>query len=158
MTRENEISNVCYGFAQDIDMKNQIISDTVYSTLVMCDPAYCHKIERSDKFLDFATNGGVMHSGLKCKVYKIGEAWFNKNSLKNILSFSDLVDKYRIEYDSKIEDSFWVYVENKKVNFKRLANRIYGMCPGTTDDKKKQLLQMQLIDTVDEKKIFFTKR
>ena len=32
------------------------------------------------------------------------------------------------------------------------------MCPGTTDDEKKQLFQMQLINTVDKNKIFFTKR
>ena len=42
------------------------------------------------------------------------------------------------------------------MKFKRLVNRIYGMCPGTTDDEKKQLLQMQLINNVDKNKIFFT--
>ena len=98
-----------------------------------------------------------MHSGLKCEVDKLGEAWFNKNYLKNIFSFSDIVDKLRIKYDYKIEDSFWVCVNNKKVKFKRLANRIYGMRPGTTDDKKKQMLQMQLINTVDENN-FFSRR
>ena len=60
----------------------------------------------------------------------------------NIFSFADLVDKFRIKYDSRIEDSFWVYVENKKVKFKRPAYRIYRMCPGTTDDDQNQLLQM----------------
>ena len=48
-------------------------------------------------------------------------------------------------------------MDNKKVKFKRLANIIYGMCPGTTDDKQKQLLQMQLINTIDKNKISFTK-
>ena len=75
----------------------------------------------------------------------------------NIFSFADLVDKFRNNYDSKIEDAFGVYVNNKKVKFKRLANRIYGMRPGTTDDKKKQMLQMQLINTVDENN-FFSRR
>ena len=83
-------------------MKNQIIIDTVSSTLVMCDPSYCDKIENSDKVLDLATNGGVMHSGLKYEVYKLGEAWFNKNSLTNIFSFTNLVNKSWIKYDSKI--------------------------------------------------------
>ena len=31
------------------------------------------------------------------------------------------------------------------------------MCPGTTDDKQKKLLQMQLMNTVEENKIFSTK-
>ena len=56
-----------------------------------------------------------MHSRLECEVDKIGEAWFNKNSLTNIFSFSDLVDKFRIKYYSKIEDAFLVYVNNKEV-------------------------------------------
>ena len=70
----------------------------------MCDPAYCDKIEKSDKFLDLSTNGRVMRSGIKYELDKLGESWFNKNSLTNIFSFSDLVDKYRIKHDSKIED------------------------------------------------------
>ena len=124
----------------------------------MCDPEYCDKIENSDKFLDLAINCGVMHSGLKGEVYKLIEAWFNKNSLIDIFSFPDLVDKFRIKYDYKIEDAFWVYMKNKKVKFKRPANRIYGTCPGTTNDEKKQLLQIQIINTVDKNKTFFTKR
>ena len=39
-----------------------------------------------------------------------------------------------------------------------LTNRIYGMCPGTTDDEQKQLLQMQLINTVDKRIFFLTER
>ena len=78
-----------------------------------------------------------MHSGMKCKVGKLVEAWFNKHSLTKIFSFADLVNKYRIKCDSKIEDAFWLYVDNKKMNFKRLASIIYGLCPGTTDEKQK---------------------
>ena len=42
----------------------------------------------------------------------------------------------------------------KKVKFERLASRIYGICPETTDDKQDQLLKMQLINIIDEKKHF----
>ena len=108
----------------------------------MCNPSYCDKIEKSDKIFDLATNIGVMQSGLKCEVDKLREDWFNKTSLKNIFSFSNLVEKSRIKYDSKIEDAFWVYVDNKKVKFKRIPKRIYGMCPVTTNDDQKQLLKM----------------
>ena len=69
--RENEFSNVHYGFAQAVDMKNQIMIDTGSSTLVMYDPAHCDKIGGSDKVLDLATNGGVMHSGMKCDLGSI---------------------------------------------------------------------------------------
>ena len=62
-------------------MKKQIIIDMVLSTLVMCDPDNCEKIEKYDKVLDLVTNGEVVHSGLKYEVYKLGEYWFNKNSL-----------------------------------------------------------------------------
>ena len=70
--------------------------------------------------------------------------------MTNIFIFADLVNKFRIKYDSKIKDAFWVYVGKKEVNFKRTANRVYEMCPGTTHDEQKQLMQMQLINTVDE--------
>ena len=87
-------------------MKKRIIFDMGSSTLVMCNLAHCEKIENSDKVLDLVTNGGVMHSGLKCEVYKLREAWFNKNSLTKIFSFSDLVNKFSIKYDPEIEDAF----------------------------------------------------
>ena len=50
-----------------------------------------------------------------------------------------------------------MYVDNKKVKFKRLSKIIYGICPGTTNDKQKKLLQMQLINTVEENKKISTK-
>ena len=99
-----------------------------------------------------------MYSGLKYEVNNLGEAWFNKIPLKNIFSFANLVDKFRIKYDSKIEDAFWVYVGNNKVKFKRLVNRTYGMCPVTTNDEQKKLLQIQRINTVDKNNFFFTER
>ena len=120
----------------------------------MCDPAYCDKIEKSDIVLDLVTNGRVKHCGMKCELDNPGEAWFNKNSLTNIFILADLVNKFKIKYDSKIEDAFLVYAENKKVKFNILANRIYEMCPVTTDDKQKQLLQMKIINTVDENNFF----
>ena len=78
-TRENEIYNVHYGFAQAIDMKKKITIDTRSSALVMCDQSYCDKIDKSDKVIDIETNGGVMQSGPKCEVDKLGESWSNKN-------------------------------------------------------------------------------
>ena len=89
-------------------MKKQITIDVVSSILVMCNPSYCDKTEKSDEVLDLATNGGVMHSGLEYEVDNLGEAWFNKKSLTNIFSFADLVDKFRNKYHSKIGDTFWV--------------------------------------------------
>ena len=62
-----------------------------------------------------------------------------------------------MKYNSKILDEFWVIVDKNKVQLKRLAKIIYEMCPGTTNDKQKQLLQMQLINNVDKNKTFFTK-
>ena len=139
-------------------MKKQIIIYTGSSTSVMCDPAYCDKIEKSDKVIDLLKKIGIVHSGLKYEVDKLEEAWFNKNYITNIFSCADLVDKFRIKYDSKIEDEFWVYLGNKKVKFKRLANRIYGMCPGTTNYEQKQMLKMQLINNFDINKTFFAER
>ena len=63
-TQENGISNVHYGFAQAINMKNQITIDMGFSTSVMYDTSYCDRIEKSEKVIDLATNGGVMQSRL----------------------------------------------------------------------------------------------
>jgi len=43
-------------------------------------------INYTDEVLDLNTNGGMIHSTLKCKVPLFGQAWFDSRSLTNILS------------------------------------------------------------------------
>ena len=43
-------------------------------------------------------------------------------------------------------------MDDKNLKFRRPVKRIYEMCLGITDDKKNQLLKIQLINTVDETK------
>ena len=45
-----------------------------------------------------------------------------------------------------------MYMDDKNLKFRRPVKRIYEMCLGITDDKKNQLLKIQLINTVDETK------
>ena len=51
--------------------------------------------------------------------------WYDENSMVNIFSFGDLVYKYRILYDSSMEDEFYLHGENKVIKFPRSNEGFY---------------------------------
>ena len=88
--------------------------------------------------------------------------WFHKDAIGNIFGFRDLVSKYRITYDSEKEDAFLVHMEHKTVKFTRTPEGLYQF---TVPQSYKEELKMNqeeksnnMIQTVDENKIVYTKR
>ena len=88
--------------------------------------------------------------------------WFHEEAIANIFGFGDLVNKYRITYDSEKEDAFLVHMEHKTVKFTRTPEGLYQF---TVPQSYKEELKMNqeeksnnMIQTVDENKIVYTKR
>ena len=75
------------------------------------------------------TNGGVTTTKQKCYVPDIGEHWFSEKSITNILSLSDIADKYRVTLDTDEEKAFRVHFPRKIVRFKQLSNNSHGLMP-----------------------------
>ncbi|KAI2512474.1 Reverse transcriptase (RNA-dependent DNA polymerase) [Fragilaria crotonensis] len=73
-------------------------------------------------------------------------------AITNIISYAEMADRYRITYDSGKEDAFVVHLsDDKTVRFTRHGNNLYVFKPPI---KK----QVQLLNTVEENKTFFTQR
>eukprot|EP00978_Attheya_sp_CCMP212_P006033 scaffold13573_cov49-Attheya_sp.AAC.3 len=63
--------------------------------------------------MELNTNGGTLTSTQECGVAEFGTAWFNKNVVTNILSFAEVSDTHRIEYDNKNGvDVFTLHMKN----------------------------------------------
>ena len=94
----------------------------------------------------------------ECEVDKFGKVWYNKNSLTNIFSLAEMASKYKVTFDSEKENAFVIHMQNKEVKFNMMRNGLYGMKPREMDDERKQFLQLQMLNTLEENKRFYSER
>ena len=73
----------------------------------------------SDKPIVMATNAGTKQMNLDGDLSGVGVAKYDNEQLANILGFSYMADKHRIEYDNAKEDAFIVHTDNGPVKFKQ---------------------------------------
>ncbi|KAI2506113.1 Reverse transcriptase (RNA-dependent DNA polymerase) [Fragilaria crotonensis] len=135
------------------EMRDWILLDNQSSVSVFCNKELVQNIRRSnDGDMHLSTNGGVLVTTHKADLPQWGEVWFNESAITNIISYAEMADRYRITYDSGKEDAFIVHLsDDKAVRFTRLGNNLYVFKPPI---KK----QVQLLNTVEENKTFFTQR
>ena len=135
------------------EMRDWILLDNQSSVSVFCNRDLVQNIRKSnDGDMHLPTNGGVLVTKQKTDLPQWGEVWFNNHAITNIISYAEMADRYRNTYDSGKEDAFIVHLsDNKTVRFNRLGNNLYVYEPSITK-------QLQLLNTVEENKTFFTQR
>ena len=67
-------------------------------------------------------------------------------------------NRYRITYDSAVEDAFLVHTPERKVRFKPLANGLYSLNPKKKTQHRTPEGKFQMVNTLEENKNFFTPR
>ena len=92
---------------------------------VFCNPEYVTNIRDTKHTLKVLTNGGVMKSQQKCDVPHLGECWYNKDSITNIIAMCDMTNKSRITMDTNKEAALIVHLPNKAMKFKEWPNGLY---------------------------------
>jgi hypothetical protein len=76
-------------------LKKKILLDSDSNATVFCNENYVDKIWDTDERMEVGTNGdGYLESNQKCNVPLLGEHWFNKDSMTNIISLIDMTAKY----------------------------------------------------------------
>ena len=58
---------------------------------------------------NFSTNGGMVHTKLQGTLPGYGVVWHHPDAITNILSLNNVQDKFRVTYDSKKKNSFYVH-------------------------------------------------
>jgi hypothetical protein len=115
--------------------------------------------------LALATNGGPFQTGKKGNVPNCDEVWVSEKSMTNIFSLALLKDKFRITFDSAVEDAFKVHTPYGILKFKRGPENIYYTKPsefinpipcksGTNEEP----IKAHLPQTVADNAKFYTKR
>ena len=99
-----------------------ILLDTQSNCDIFRNPEYLTNIKKHDKKeLTILSNGGSMTVNKTGYLRNYGEVWFERNSMANILSMSNVRKKFRVTMDigpSTITPTIWVHIdENTKIDF-----------------------------------------
>ena len=137
------------------DLKKLILLDSDSNTTIFCERKYVTEVWNVKESMGVGTNGnGKLVSNQKCMIPNLGEHWFNKNSMTNIVALKDMTDRYRVTMDSDKEKAMFVHMPDKIVVFKQLDNNLYGMDP---TDKSSYITRneyegkkVQLLNTVSD--------
>ena len=110
-------------------MKELILLDSDSNITIMRNRKHVTNACGTADTMHAETNGGVTATTQKFYIPDIREHWFSENSITNILSLSDIVDKYCVTLDANEEKAFKVYFPRKIVKFKQLSDCLYGLLP-----------------------------
>ena len=114
-------------YNQGNSMKNKIILDSGSSTTLFCNKNYCNKIKNTKNPIDIHTNGGTLQVKESCELPEIGESYYDKNAMTNIIGLSDMRKKFRITYDSEKEAAFLIHTPAKIIKFAETSEGIYAI-------------------------------
>jgi len=99
-----------------MDLSNEVLLDSCTTHNIMCNKRLLKGIKTTKKELNMSGNGGKLRitkvgtiTGLYPEGDEPAQAWFNERCITNLLSFKELVKKYRITYDSDVCTSFIVH-------------------------------------------------
>ena len=106
------------------------------------------KIHRVDTTLRIRCNAGMKTTDYRGYLSGYGWVWYYPQGIANILSLSRVKERYRVTYDSALDNCFHVHKENGKLlKFKEAQRRLYYF-----DTDNREEVGTMLITTVEGNK------
>jgi hypothetical protein len=155
---EPQISNLfkqTHGNKIALDLKQIILLDSQSTMDLFCSNAFVDKIHKSKETMRLKSNGGSMLVSHKATVPGCKkEVWFSSRAITHIIALSNLMQQYRVTYDSD-ELMFVVHrmPEKSNMNFRMHESGLHYYDPRTEDYE-----QMVFVNTFAENMSRFTKR
>ena len=107
--------------------QGQVITLDSGSTIsIFGDPSLVNQICCDETGLIMDTNAGSMDITHKAHLPSFGDVWYDEQAIANLFALKDMVQRYRVEYDSSKEDAFLVHLNpTKVVKFKNNGKGLY---------------------------------
>ena len=132
-------------------LKRVALLDNQSTTDIFCNKDYLRNIRKVDEALHLNTNAGTLVCNKKGELPGYGEVWFDERAIANVISFSNAEQKGK--YDIAYEPGTGFVMKNKEngnVNIFKKDNTGLFTTPMEKD--------INLLNTVDENKKYYTKR
>jgi len=101
--------------------------------------------------MTISTSAGNASTNLQATLPGLGNVWFDRKGVVNVLSLVLIEDKYLITYDSSVEPAFIVHMRNGPLKFRRSAEGLYYYRPDLNNGKI-------LVQTINDNKSFYSNR
>jgi hypothetical protein len=84
-----------------LDLKEVILLDSQSTMDLFCNETLVSKISKSKSSMRLKNNGGAMVATRKAMMKGYNKTvWFSTRSITNIIALRNLIDQYRVKYDS----------------------------------------------------------
>ena len=101
--------------------------------------------------LHIRCNTGVKTTTMLGNLSGYGLVWYFPNGIANIMSLSHVKEKFRVTYDSALDNTFYVHKPEKIIQFREAGRRLYYF---DTTDRAEECTT--LVTTVDDIKYKFS--
>ena len=92
-----------------------VLLDNQSTVYVFSNRLLLKNIRKSDRSLEILSTGGRTTTDLQGYLLGYGTVWFRPGGISNILSLSKVQDKYRVSYNSTVENKFLVHLPGGKI-------------------------------------------
>ena len=137
----------------NLALRNIILLDSQSTMDLFCNPQLVHKIHRSKHSMKLQSNGGTMTVRHKAKIRNyLHDVWFDKHAITNIIALSNLIQQYRVTYDS--DDKMFV-VHREEIGKRSMHFKMHSSGLHYYDPKDHEFT---FVNTVSENLQGYTKR
>jgi hypothetical protein len=134
-----------------LDLKQVVLLDSQSTINLFCNKTLVDKTYKSKDSMRLKTNAGKMLVSQKASIPGYTErVWFSSRAITNIVALSNLIQQYRVTYDSN-ELMFVVHREPEKANmeFKMHESGLHYYDPRMRNNEK--IEHLTFVNTVAEK-------
>ena len=109
---------------EEEELKNNIILESGFSIYIFINPQLVTNINRRNQVIHISTNVGSKINQMQVMFPDYGKVWYVYNAIANIISLTNLVNKYRLTYESH-QDFFSVKSNIGIIEFRRNKQGMY---------------------------------
>jgi hypothetical protein len=137
-----------------LDLREVILLDSQSTMDIFCNAALVSETSKSKSIMRLKSSGGTMVVTRKSTISGYNKTvWFSNRAITHIIPLHNLIDQYRVTYDS---DDLMFVVHRESESKPNMEFRMHESGLDCYDPRKEQHLTS--VNTVSENKAGFTKR